>query len=56
VRLNAADGFQTSTVCQCDLIYFLQKGRLHSNIGVVSWERQQAIKRKLIEVFRLVPA
>src|SRR5258708_7525383 len=22
VRLNAADGFQTATVCQCDLVYF----------------------------------
>ena len=56
VRLNAADGFQTAAVCQCDLVYFLDKGRLHTNLGVVSWERQQAIKRKLIEVFRLVPA
>ena len=56
VRLNAADGFETATVCQCDLIYFLQKSRLHSRLGKVSFERQQAIKRKLIEIFRLIPA
>src|SRR5439155_2133714 len=56
VRLNAADGFQTATACQCDLIYFLQKSRLDSHIGTVSYERQQAIKRKLIEIFRLIPS
>ncbi len=55
VRLNAADGFEAATVCQCDLIYFLQKGQLHSRLGIVSYERQQAIKRMLIQVFRLVP-
>ena len=55
VRLNTADGFEAPTVCQCDLIYFLEKGRLHSHLGMVSYERQQAIKRMLIQVFRLVP-
>ena len=33
VRLNAPDGFEAATVCQCDLIYFLEKGRLHSRVG-----------------------
>ncbi len=56
VRLNSADGFSAPTACQCDLVYFLEKTILRSNLGIVSWERQQAIKRKLIEVFRLVPA
>lgn len=56
VRLNSADGFQAATVCQCDLIYLLSKNLLHSNLGSVSYERQQAIKRKLIEVFRIIPA
>ena len=23
-RLNSADGFETATVCQCDLLYFLE--------------------------------
>ena len=53
VRLNRADGFETPTVCQCDLLFFLDKTRLHSPLGAVSWERQQQIKSKLKEVFRL---
>ena len=53
VRLNSADGFAAPTVCQCDLIYFLSKSRLHSPLGVVSWERQQQIKSKVKAFFRL---
>jgi mRNA-degrading endonuclease toxin of MazEF toxin-antitoxin module len=53
VRLNSADGFESATVCQCDLLYFLDKNKLHSPLGMVSWERQQLIKSKLKEVFRL---
>lgn len=53
VRLNGADGFETPTVCQCDLLFFLDKTRLHSPLGIVGWERQQRIKSKLKEVFRL---
>ena len=53
VRLNGADGFEAATVCQCDLIYLLDKTKLHSRIGLVSWERQQQLKYKLREVLRL---
>lgn len=53
VRLNGADGFDGPTVCQCDFIFGLEKAKLHSCLGSVSWERQQAIKAKLKEVFRL---
>jgi hypothetical protein len=53
VLLNSADGFQAVTVCQCDLAFILDKRKLHSNIGTVSWERQQRIKSKLKEVLRL---
>jgi mRNA-degrading endonuclease toxin of MazEF toxin-antitoxin module len=52
VRLNHAEGFEHATVCQCDLIYFLDKSALHSRIGVVSWERQQQIKARFKELFR----
>jgi hypothetical protein len=52
VRLNGADGFDGPTVCQCDLIYTMEKKMLHSCLGSVGWERQQAIKSKLKEVFR----
>ncbi len=53
VRLNGADGFEVPTVCQCDFLYPLPKSKLHSPLGAVSWERQQQIKAKLKEVFRL---
>jgi hypothetical protein len=47
VRLNGADGFQAPTVCQCDYLYSLEKSKLHSSLGMVSWERQQSIKAKI---------
>jgi hypothetical protein len=53
VLLNGADGFSAPTACQCDFIYALEKSRLHSCVGVVSWERQQQIKSRLKEVLRL---
>lgn len=53
VRLNGADGFSVPTVCQCDLLYFLDKTKLHSPLGLVSWERQQQIKSRIKEVLRL---
>jgi hypothetical protein len=53
VRLNGADGFQTATTCQSDLIYFLEKSKLHSPLGFVSWERQQQIKFKIKQILRL---
>jgi hypothetical protein len=53
VPLNGADGFNAPTVCQCDFIFPLRMASLHSGLGSVSWERQQQIKAKLKEVFRL---
>jgi mRNA-degrading endonuclease toxin of MazEF toxin-antitoxin module len=53
VRLDAADGLNTPTVCQCDFVWVLQKRDLADNRGLVSWERQQQIKAKLKELFRI---
>jgi hypothetical protein len=53
VRLNSADGFQGPTVCQCDLSFLLDKRQLHSKLGIVSCERQQAIKSRLKEALRI---
>jgi hypothetical protein len=53
VRLNTADGFDAPTVCPCDLLFLLAKSQLRERLGIVSWERQQAIKSKVKEVFRL---
>jgi hypothetical protein len=54
VLLDSADGFAAPAVCQCDFIYGLLKSKLHSGGGMVSWERQQQVKAKLREVFRLL--
>ncbi|PWU21105.1 MAG: hypothetical protein C5B50_02520 [Verrucomicrobia bacterium] len=53
VRLDAADGFAAATVCPCDFVFPLEKSKLHSTQGFVSWERQQQIKSKLKQVLRL---
>jgi hypothetical protein len=53
VGLNGADGFDGPTACQCDFIFAVEKTSLHSRLGIVTWERQQAIKSKLKEVLRL---
>ena len=53
VQLDSADGFASPTACQCDFLYPLEKSKLHSPQGFVSWERQQMIKSKLREVLRL---
>ncbi len=55
VMLNSAEGFQFETACQCDLIYPLQKSKLHVKIGMVSEFRREALKRKIVEVHRLIP-
>jgi hypothetical protein len=52
-RLNGADGFSSPTVCQCDFLYPLEKTKLHSGLGLISWERQQQVKSKLKELLRL---
>jgi len=53
VVLNGADGFSNPTVCQCDHVFSLDKNGMAEPLGSVSWERQQQIKSKLKEVFRL---
>jgi hypothetical protein len=53
VVLDQADGFQAPTCCACDFFHPLKKSSLHSSLGTVSWERQQAIKAKLKDVLRL---
>ena len=53
VQLDSADGFSAATACQCDFLYGLVKSKLHSSLGIISWERQQQIKSKLKEALRL---
>jgi hypothetical protein len=53
VRLDAADGFQAPSICQCDFAYVLDKRTLYDNLGFVNWERQQQIKSKVKALLRL---
>jgi hypothetical protein len=53
VLLDSSDGFASPTVCACDYLHGLDKAKLHSPLGAVSWERQQQIKSKIKELFRL---
>lgn len=53
VRLDSADGLERPSVCQCDFVWVLQRRDLIDGRGPVSWERQQQIKAKIKEVFRL---
>lgn len=55
VVLDQADGLDRPTGCQCDLFFPLLASNLHNKVGTVSFVRQQAIIRKIVEVFRLVP-
>lgn len=53
VRLNGADGFDRSTVCQCDYFFSIPKSSLQEKLSVVTFERQQQIKNRIKEVLRL---
>ena len=53
VRLNGADGLEVASVCDCGFLWVLQKNEFSDGRGLISWERQQAIKSRLKEVLRL---
>ena|SRR2546426_10112479 len=46
VQLDAADGFSSPTACPCDFFYPLEKARLHSSQGLVSWETPAADQKQ----------
>jgi hypothetical protein len=53
VILNGADGFERITVCDCGIFFNLQKSSLKERLAVVSFERQNHIRAKIKDVFRL---
>lgn len=53
VRLDEGDGLDRPTVCACDFFFTIDKTELQASRGIVSCERQQQLKAKLKEVFRL---
>ena len=54
VVLNSADGLDWETFCVCDHLYSVGTGQLKRKRGKVSRERRRAVRRKLIQFYRLL--
>jgi hypothetical protein len=54
VMLDAADGMDWETFCDCSLMYSIPRSELIGKRGVVCRERRQQIRTRLRDVFRLV--
>jgi mRNA-degrading endonuclease toxin of MazEF toxin-antitoxin module len=53
IMLDAADGMDWETFCDCSFIYAVPSGDLFGYRGKVSADRRDAIRDKLRDVFRL---
>ena len=51
--LNAAEGFEWETFCNCAVIYLVPAAALFGRRGRVSLERRRAIRSKVRDLFRL---
>jgi mRNA-degrading endonuclease toxin of MazEF toxin-antitoxin module len=51
VMLDEADGLEWETLCQCDLIYVVDKSELRDRRGSVNPVRRKAIISKIIQNF-----
>ena len=49
ITLDQEDGLDTTTRCECDLFYTVEKTALKSRRGEVAFERQRDISRKMIQ-------
>ena len=49
ITLDQEDGLNTTTVCECDLFYTVEKSLLKNRRGEVSWLRRSDISRKMIQ-------
>ena len=47
VRLNGADGLDWETLCRCDLLWLVEKAKLHQRRGVVTRVRRRQIVDKI---------
>lgn len=54
VLLNGAEGLEFLTAVDCGYVYAVNKDDIEVEIGTVGAERRRALKRKIIEVLRLV--
>jgi len=54
VLLNSADGLDWETFCVCDHLYSIETNQLIEKRGHVSRERRRIIRRKIIQLYRLL--
>ena len=52
--LNGADGLDWETFCDCSTLWTIQSKDLFGYRGMVTSDRRRQIRRKLIDVFRLL--
>jgi len=52
--LNGAEGFDFQTAVDCAYFYSVAQDDITASVGVVSVERRRVLKRKIIEVLRLL--
>ncbi|HWN95102.1 MAG TPA: type II toxin-antitoxin system PemK/MazF family toxin [Methylomirabilota bacterium] len=54
ILLNGSDGLDWETFCVCDHLYSVEASQLVRKRGRVTAERRRAIRRKLIQFYRLL--
>jgi hypothetical protein len=54
VMLDTADGLDWETFCDCSTMYLVPSDRLARYRGKITYERQQAIRCKVRDLFRLM--
>lgn len=54
VLLNSAEGLDFQTAIDCGYFYSVAKDDITAAIGMVSVERRRGLKRKIVEVLRLM--
>jgi mRNA-degrading endonuclease toxin of MazEF toxin-antitoxin module len=47
VRLNGADGLDWETLCRCDVLWLVEKAKLHQKRGAVTRVRRRQIVDKI---------
>lgn len=54
ILLNSAEGLDFPTAIDCGYVYSVAKDEIIAEFGQVGAERRRALKRKIIEVLRLI--
>jgi hypothetical protein len=54
ILLDSAEGLDFPTAIDCGYVYGVNKDEIVADVGIVGVERRRALKRKIIEVLRLL--